>query len=390
MKNIFPGYYKKTEKELNEIWEKGIIMFDTNVLLNLYRYSTSTRETILDLITKFSNQIYLPFQAALEYNKNRCEVIAEQEKAYNDFLEKIAQIQKDLQSTNKPPFLSGKVDKKLNEVLGKVSSEVEESISSYSNFLKIDPIYDRLSEIFKEKITEQFSKDELDEIYVEGKKRYEEKIPPGYEDEKNKVDNRKFGDLVLWKQVIKKAKELQKDVIFITDERKSDWWWKLKDGRNMGPRQELVSEIKEIANVDFHMYSSERFLTYGQTFLKEKINQEALKEIEAMKLAEMEILRRERKTKYGNKTRENLLEEFKMMSKQIQELDYVINNMDRDLEAFKEQNYFKYIEGENSESEKINNYRIMIQHRDEFINKRETVLRRINALKKIYNYLSDK
>lgn len=292
MKELFPGYCRKTEFEIKQIWENGIIMFDTNVLLNLYRYSDSTRETILDLISKFSKQIYLPHQAALEFNRNRYEVIAEQEKAYNEFLEKISQIQKDLQSTNKPPFLSSKVDKDLNTIFEKVGAEVKESIGKYSDFLKDDPIYSFISELFAGRITNSYTIDELQKIYIQGEERYKLKLPPGYEDEKTKEGDRKYGDLVLWKQVIDKAKELKKDIIFVTDERKTDWWWKIKDGRNMGPRQELVEEIKTQANVNFHMYSSERFLSYGQSFLKEKINQHALEEIKAMKKAELEELER--------------------------------------------------------------------------------------------------
>lgn len=292
MKELFPGYYRKTEGDIKRIWEHGIIMFDTNVLLNLYRYSDSTQQTILDLIKKFSKQIYLPHQAALEYNRNRYEVIAEQEKAYNEFLEKISQIQKDLQSTSKPPFLSTKVDEELNVIFEKVGSEVKESIQKYCDFLKIDPIYNSISELFTERITKPFSDEELKEIYKEGEERFKNKIPPGFEDEKTKEGIRKYGDLVLWKQIIFAAKELKKDVILITDERKIDWWWKIKDGRNMGPRQELIEEIKLQANVDFHMYSSERFLSYGQSFLKEKINQQALEEIQAMKKAELEEIKR--------------------------------------------------------------------------------------------------
>lgn len=292
MKELFPGYYRKTEDDIKRIWEHGIIMFDTNVLLNLYRYSESTQNTILELIKRFSNQIYLPHQAALEYNRNRYEVIAEQEKAYNEFFEKISQIQKDLQSTSKPPFLTSKVDKELNVIFEKVGDEVKESIKKYCDYLKADPIYNSISELFSNRITSPFSEDELKEIFKEGEERYKSKVPPGFEDEKTKEGIRKFGDLILWKQIIEKAVELKKDVILITDERKIDWWWKIKDGRNMGPRQELVEEIKLQANVNFHMYSSERFLSYGQSFLKEKINQQALEEIQAMKKAEMEEIKR--------------------------------------------------------------------------------------------------
>ncbi|MGK0308098.1 MAG: hypothetical protein ACI8RP_001056 [Urechidicola sp.] len=292
MKNIFPGYNKKTEEEIKKLWEDGIIMFDANVLLNLYRYSNETRKTIVDLISKFKDKIWLPHQSALEYNKNRYEVIADQEKAYKEFTEKITQIQKDLQSNSKPPFLSKKVHKDLNKVFEKVSTEVEDSIEKYCGYLKSDPIYDELTELFENRISEPFDYEKLSELYKEGQERFDKKIPPGYEDEKNKQGNRKYGDFILWMQVIEKAKESKSPIIFITDERKKDWWWKIKDGRNMGPRQELTEEIKEKANVDFHMYSSERFLSYGQNFLEGQVNQVALEEIQAMKKAEIESLKR--------------------------------------------------------------------------------------------------
>lgn len=328
MKELFPGYYRKTEADIKRIWENGIIMFDTNVLLNLYRYSESTQNTILELIKKFSGQIYLPHQAALEYNRNRYEVIAEQEKAYNEFLDKIIQIQKDLQSTSKPPFLTNKVDKELNNVFEKVTSEVKESINKYCDYLKNDPIYNSISELFKNRITNQFTQDELNQIFKEGEERFKNKIPPGFEDEKTKEGIRKYGDLILWKQIILKAKELKKDVILITDERKIDWWWKIKDGRNMGPRQELVEEIKREANVDFHMYSSERFLTYGQSLLKEKINQQAFEEIQAMKKAEMEEIRRIQfleKKRFEREIKAN--EELNFLFQKLDDINHKINNL---------------------------------------------------------------
>ena len=303
-------------------------MFDTNVLLNLYRYSDSTQNVILDVIRKFSRQIYLPHQAALEYNRNRYEVIAEQEKAYNEFLDKISQIQKDLQSTSKPPFLTEKVDKELNTIFEKVGGEVKDSIQKYSDFLKHDPIYTFISDVFSNRITEPFNEEELKEIYKEGEERFKHRIPPGFEDEKNKEGNAKFGDLILWKQVINKAKELKKDVLLITDERKIDWWWKIKDGRVMGPRQELIEEIKRSANVNFHMYSSERFLSYGQSFLKEKISQQALQEIEAMKQAEIDELSRLESLKRSMTERDlKLRHEIEYTSKKIDSLNEELFNI---------------------------------------------------------------
>jgi hypothetical protein len=38
MKSIFPGHYELAPNELRELWKEAVFVFDTNVLLNLYRY----------------------------------------------------------------------------------------------------------------------------------------------------------------------------------------------------------------------------------------------------------------------------------------------------------------------------------------------------------------
>jgi rubrerythrin len=400
MKNTFPGYCKKSDNEIKKIWENGIILFDTNVLLNLYRYSDSTRDTILDLISKFSKQIYLPHQAGLEYNRNRYEVIAEQEKAYKEFLDKITQIQKDLQSTNKPPFLSTKIDKNLNSVFEDVSAEVQESIQKYCDYLKDDPIYNKISELFENRITEPFTIENLDKVYKEGEERYKMKIPPGFEDEKTKDGIRKFGDLILWKQVIEKAKELKKDVILITDERKIDWWWKIKDGRNMGPRQELVEEIKNQANVDFHMYSSERFLSYGQSFLKEQINQQALQEIQAMKKAEMEEIKRLRYREFKNSEIEiKLKDEITYLRSKIESINeqkFVLNKRTESLfkESIENPEIQEYIHNISIHEAELEEHKNELNSRIEMLHKKLNKARHIDDeynkenIRK-WNYFSD-
>lgn len=381
MKDIFPGYYKKTEAELKGMWEKGILVFDANVLLNLYRYSDSTCETLLEVISKFGEQIYLPHQAALEYNRNRYEVIAEQEKAYREFRDKISQIQKDLQSVNKPPFLSQAVDKDLNGIFERVNKEVQESIEKYNSYLKEDPIYNRLSTLFDKRITNPFNEEEIKQIYKEGEERYKLKIPPGFEDEKTKEGNKKFGDLVLWKQIITTARELKKDVILVTDERKVDWWWIIKDGRNMGPRQELIEEIKKSAGVNFHMYSSERFLSYGQTILNEKINQQALKEIEAMKKAELEELYKLQLLKKLNSEREHrATEELIAIRNRIEDINNKLSNLRKHTDKLRNDSLY-----DNETQEYLHSMSI---HEAELEAQREELIEQLNTVR-LYNQTTD-
>jgi len=340
MKNIFPGYYKKTEDEIAKMWQNGLLCFDANVLLNLYRYSNETRNELISLIEKLSDKICLPHQAALEYNRNRYEVIADQEKIYKEFILKLNQIEKDLKSTSKPPFLSKKNHNAMQKVFSNVNSEVEESIDKYCNYLKKDEIFDKVSTVFKGKITKPFSDSEMEDIFKEGVKRYEMKQPPGYEDEKTKKDNRKYGDLILWKQIIQVAKEKKIPIILITDERKEDWWWKIKDGRNMGPRHELVNEIKQEADVDFHMYSSERFMSYGVRYLKEQVNKKVIEELQEMARTERLLISRKKMIMERRLTEQKVLEregfeKIKLIEDEINHLKDRINSLRHEIEIFK-------------------------------------------------------
>ncbi len=75
MKNIFTGYNKKTEDEIKNIWNEGLITFDANVLLDFYRFSKKSKEGFINLIKELTSKIFLTHQAALEFHRNRFEVI---------------------------------------------------------------------------------------------------------------------------------------------------------------------------------------------------------------------------------------------------------------------------------------------------------------------------
>jgi DNA-binding CsgD family transcriptional regulator len=287
MKELYSGYSKKTEKELKELWKNSLITFDTNVILNLYRYSDSTRIAILELIKKFEKQIFLTFQVGLEYNRNRYEIISDQENSHNDFLKKLKIIEDDLNSKDSPPFLSDSLHNSLSKVFNNVEKEVKEHIESFQKMPDNDEIFNKIEKLFKGKITEKFDEERIKQIYQDGKLRFEKKIPPGYEDHK-KPEERRYGDLIFWLQILEKSNKEKKSIILISDERKEDWIWKLKNGKTIGPRQELIEEMKTFSGKDFHIYSSERFINFGQMYLQENVNDKAIQEIESIKKSDLE------------------------------------------------------------------------------------------------------
>lgn len=50
MKGLFPQYDHSNNVDFSETWRSALFVFDTNVLLNLYRYQESTREELLNVI----------------------------------------------------------------------------------------------------------------------------------------------------------------------------------------------------------------------------------------------------------------------------------------------------------------------------------------------------
>jgi hypothetical protein len=114
----------------------------------------------------------------------------------------------------------------------------------------------------------------------EGQLRYENQIPPGYKDSRKKGN--KFGDLVVWKQIIDYAKEIKKPIILVSDEKKDDWWREFK-GETLGPRPELIHEIKLETGMDFYMYKADQFIKYAKKHLGEDLDEEVFEEIKRIR-----------------------------------------------------------------------------------------------------------
>ncbi len=89
MRETFREYYPLSREEHKLIWNKAIIVFDTNVLLNFYRYSPNTFQTFSKILNMLSNKIWIPFQVAEEVHAYRLSVIDNQIKIYYEYRKKL-------------------------------------------------------------------------------------------------------------------------------------------------------------------------------------------------------------------------------------------------------------------------------------------------------------
>lgn len=71
MHNTFKEYNQYSEQEFKKLWENCFFVFDTNTLLNMYRYSRKTVEIYFNVLTKLkdNNQLWIPYQMDMNFMK---------------------------------------------------------------------------------------------------------------------------------------------------------------------------------------------------------------------------------------------------------------------------------------------------------------------------------
>ncbi len=155
-----------------------------------------------------------------------------------------------------------KIKGELDGSIKKIIAIIDQGANEHPDLIAKDYIREKITQLFDGKVGKKLDEKRLATIYQEGPKRYEQKIPPGFEDVQ-KGGTRQFGDLVIWNEILEKAKASEHPIIFVTSDTKEDWWW--KQGQfTVGPRPELVQEVAGFAKVAFYMYNVERFVNEAQ------------------------------------------------------------------------------------------------------------------------------
>lgn len=279
MKNKFKEYYPLSDNEYKDLWDNALFVFDTNVILNLYRYSEPTKLEFIHALKDMQNRIWLPYKVAKEFHKNRLEVIGDQQKIYSDYQKQIEKLNSEFKNKNRNPFLTDELLTDLQAVLKKVQDELSNKEAFYMELITSDNIQMDIAEIFHNKIGDDFTSEKLNEIYISGKQRYDKLVPPGFKDKKDKPEPDRYGDLVIWLQILEKAKSDKKNIIFILDDRKEDWWLE-KSGKTISPLPELLNEFHTVTGQVCYIYQPFQFLKYLNEYLGGKYNEIAINEIE--------------------------------------------------------------------------------------------------------------
>jgi len=303
-----------TNDDYKKIWEEAIFIFDSNVLLDLYRLPESAKNDLLTVFQNkdFNSRIWIGFQVLIEFLNNRLTIIGEQKNMFskvasltknhlekvinlnNEFLTEINKLNLNQRHSTITPddYLNNKRIKKSIKIFNKFLRHLDEKEKDHNDVNDNDDLKDLILNIFSNKIGTSFNNEEIDKIEEEGQKRYSLEMPPGYKDlkkegyhyVKEQKYQRKYGDLFLWKEIINHANNhMYKYVVLVTGDVKEDWWEE-KRGRKIGPRKELLNEIYTCCeNLEiFHMYNTSTFLKFAKQEIDADIKDSSIEDAEKL------------------------------------------------------------------------------------------------------------
>jgi hypothetical protein len=80
--NPFRHYLPPDSDVIKNAMTSGLIVFDTNILLNAYRFAPNARRQLMSVLALVSERTWIPHRVAEEFHKNRLAVMADYDAAY--------------------------------------------------------------------------------------------------------------------------------------------------------------------------------------------------------------------------------------------------------------------------------------------------------------------
>lgn len=229
LERTFAEFYDPDAAYIDRVWENALITFDTSSLLNLYELSPLARQEALGSmkIVKDRGRLWMSHQVGLEFHRNRTKVAIQIVNQLNALRTKTATLRKAFADDAKHLDITQNLLAKFVEMEKQLGQAIEvHSVSGKKHpTSEHDTLLNSLTALFNDQtmIGKPYSRKRSKAIYKLGRRRYAANAPPGYKDDDRKPEPFKFGDLIVWMQIIDVAKKRAVPVILVTDDDKDDW-----------------------------------------------------------------------------------------------------------------------------------------------------------------------
>lgn len=218
-----------------------LIIFDTNALLDLYTLSKEHAEAIIDFFKKTGSSLYIPEQVSIEFSRNHHAAKSNtgtrnQINLFNkEFNVQKSKIETAISSIKKNNLYKSfeteitKLTEKLSTQFDEYCVGIEKEIESMEgqadyDYETHDPIFDFVNYIIITNKYKKSSQKKKIDMSIIADQRIKLGLKPGLTDTKKSTDQfSKYADIFIWFDIIETSSSY-KNVIFIENERKSDWW----------------------------------------------------------------------------------------------------------------------------------------------------------------------
>ncbi|MFJ9700580.1 PIN-like domain-containing protein [Streptomyces fradiae] len=274
-------------EDYGRLFQSGLIVLDTNVLLNLYRSNARTRQDTLAVLNKLRDRLWVPHQVLVEFWRNREDRSVRHHhrtkaKETSTALDKVGRSAKDAVERwmsdvrlKSDEVVAERIDTELTaltQAIGGLQKMIEEQAERDAlvgtSHTHTDPVLIELEPLLEGRIGEALPPEEYDKAIQEAQRRAEEEIPPGYEDFKKKPAERAAGDYLLWLQAMGEARRRDCDLLLVTGDVKKDWWQPRDQDIPGRPRPELVTELRERTGRRLFMLTPAELLTWAEDLLE--------------------------------------------------------------------------------------------------------------------------
>lgn len=291
MRELFPEFYLDS-LEVNDLnsEKKNLIVFDSNFLLDILRLPTEIAEKYLEAIDKVKNHIFVPYLVGIEFNFNKKKVkieTLENVKIYKDQISNLLheeteniykKLCESLLKEDNIRFLNNKVHKEQihSNTKDKLESFRQELLEKQEHIIKdlhqtidekyskdLDELTAKVIELIGDSVAQKRNQEWFDEVQKKGDKRYNNEIPPGFNDRKEKEGSirtysdisydTQYGDYIIWEEILhevaSRGNGIGDKVIFVTSDgnsdKKYDLMYRVK-GKTVGPYISMLNEMYEL------------------------------------------------------------------------------------------------------------------------------------------------
>lgn len=253
--NIFPdanSIFKVRVQDVEEIKENCIVVLDTNTILVPYAVGAESLSQIEKVYRPLVDhgRLKVPGQVAREFAINRTTKLSE-------LHSQLVRLKNVPSAKGKYPLLENdpayaaflEVEIQLEQVLHKYKQRLNDLINIVRAWSWDDPVSKLYSELFAEAIVDLRMSETDTALDLE--RRLALSIPPGYKDKGKELNS--SGDLVIWQTILQIGEDENKDIIFVSGEGKTDWWYR-SENHPLYPRFELVDEFwRKTGGKSFHI-----------------------------------------------------------------------------------------------------------------------------------------